>query len=147
MNKISINEYQISPDHYINGKRVASSTNPPTSARSTAVLGEVSAGGQAEVDAVAAARLPFLPGRRWVPKVACTIWNGWRTSSSITPRCWHAGRHRQWFAASLLRVMKRGAHNIHYFAEYAVEKLQRAQWTPSTATHNKILINRLGLRH
>ena len=47
--------------------------------------------------------------------------------------------------ASRLRVMKRGAHNIRYFAEYA-EKLQGEEWdTPPANAHNRVVYQPAGV--
>jgi 5-carboxymethyl-2-hydroxymuconic-semialdehyde dehydrogenase len=64
---------EVSTDHWIDGRRVASSQGfSDLSPVDGSNLAEVSAGGQAEVDmVVAAAARPFRPGPRWVRKAAC----------------------------------------------------------------------------
>lgn len=107
MNKISINEYQISPNHYINGKRVASPrTFTDISPIDGRVLGEVSAGGQAEVDAAVAAakaafpawaalgpegRLPYLERLAHVIEHNAEMLPSWRRPTTVRcskPACW-----------------------------------------------------------
>lgn len=141
MSDIIIDEFTISPDHYIDGKRVSSEdTFDDHSPVDGAFLGKISAGGQKEADmAVTAAkaafpewaalgpegRLPYLERfahviEENVPKLAKveTIDNG------------------SLYEASLLRVMKRGGHNIHWFAEYAVEHLKEHELAWDTTHRN-----------
>ena len=151
MNKISINEYQISPNHYINGQRVASPrTFTDISPIDGRVLGEVSAGGQAEVDAAVAAAKAAFPawaalgpeGRlHYLERLAHVIEHNAEMLARV-----ETTDNGSLLEASLLRVMKRGAHNIHYFAEYAVEKLKGHEWdTVHRNAHNKILYQPAGV--
>lgn len=150
---IQIDEFSISPDHYINGKRVASATTftdiSPIDGR---VLGEVSAGTQTEVDmAVAAAkdafpawaalgpkgRLPYLE------KLGHIIEENVDALAKV-----ETNDNGSLYEASLLRVMKRGGHNIHWFAEYAVDRLPEhaVEWdTERHNAHHRVVYNPSGV--
>ncbi len=151
MTEILIDKYQISPNHYINGKRVASPrTFTDISPIDGRVLGEVSAGGQAEVDAAVAAAKAAFPawaalgaeGRLpYLERLAHVIEHNAEMLARV-----ETTDNGSLLEASLLRVMKRGAHNIHYFAEYAVEKLKGHEWdTVHRNAHNKILYQPAGV--
>ena len=145
-NTIRIDEFTVSTDHYIGGKRVSSDKKfTDVSPIDSRVLGEVSAGGQAEVDmAVAAAhdafpawaalgpegRLPYLE------KLAHIIEENVDALAKV-----ETTDNGSLYEASLLRVMKRGGHNIHWFAEYAVEQLKEHEvvWeTPHRNAQNRV---------
>ena len=144
MGEITIGEFRISTDHYINGKRVSSAnTFTDISPIDGSVLGEVSAGGAKEVDmAVKAAqeafpawaalgpegRLPYLD------RLAHIIEENVPALAKV-----ETTDNGSLYEASLLRVMKRGGHNIHWFAEYAVDKLKGEAWdTVHRNAHNKV---------
>ena len=126
---IEIAQREISPDHYMNGQRVASAKKfVDISPIDGAILGEISAGGQVEVDAAVAAAKAAFPawaalgpqGRLpYLERLAHVIEHNAETLARV-----ETTDNGSLLEASLLRVMKRGAHNIHYFAEYAVEKLK-----------------------
>ncbi len=144
MGEITIDEFTISTDHYIGGERIASEkTFTDISPIDGRVLGEISAGGQKEVDlAVQAAqdafpawaalgpegRLPYLE------KLAHIIEERVDALAKV-----ETTDNGSLYEASLLRVMKRGGHNIHWFAEYAVEKLKGDAWdTVHRNAHNRV---------
>lgn len=146
MNEITIDEFHISTEHYINGERVASErTFTDISPIDSSVLGEMSAGGEHEVDmAVAAANAAFpawaalgpegrLP---YLEKLAHIIEENVDALAKV-----ETTDNGSLYEASLLRVMKRGGHNIHWFAEFAVEQLPKHEtvWeTPHRNAQNRV---------
>ncbi len=143
MTDIVIDNVKISPDHYINGERVSSEKKfkdySPVDGR---ILGEISAGGQKEADmAVAAARAAFPAwaalgptGRKaYLDKLAHIIEE--RVPDLALTETTDNG---SLYEASLLRVMKRGAHNIHFFAEYALELEAGAFDIPHRNAHHRV---------
>jgi len=138
---ITIDEFSISPDHYIGGKRVSSETtfadHSPIDGR---FLGDVSAGGQKEADmAVAAAKEAFpawaalgpegrLP---YLERLAHIIEENVPALAKV-----ETNDNGSLYEASLLRVMKRGGHNIHWFADYAVNRLPKHAVGWDTERHN-----------
>ena len=153
MNPIVIDEFEISPDHYINGQRVSSETTftdySPIDGR---VLGEVSAGGQREADmAIAAAKAAFpawaalgpegrLP---YLEKLGHIIEENVPALAKV-----ETTDNGSLYEASLLRVMKRGGHNIHWFAEYAVNRLPQhaVEWdTQRHNAHHRVVYNPSGV--
>jgi len=143
MGHIQIGEVTVSTDHYINGKRVPSAkTFTDMSPIDGAVLGEISAGGQAEADmAVAAARAAFpawaalgAEGRAVYLDRLAEIIERRVPDLALVETTDNGSLHE----ASLLRVMKRGAHNIHWFSEYA-KTLKGEEWdTVHRNAHNKV---------
>lgn len=143
MNYITIGDVKISTDHYINGQRVESEKKftdiSPVDGR---VLGEISAGGEREADmAVQAAGAAFPAwaalgpeGRAvYLDKLAEVIEH--RVPDLALVETTDNG---SLYEASLLRVMKRGAHNIHWFSEYA-KSLKGNEWdTPHRNAYNKV---------
>ncbi|MEM7800609.1 MAG: aldehyde dehydrogenase [Chloroflexota bacterium] len=141
MSNITIDEFTISPHHYINGERVASETTmadySPVDGR---LLGYLSAGGQREADiAVAAAKAAFpawaalgpkgrLP---YLEKLGHIIEENVPALAKV-----ETNDNGSLYEASLLRVMKRGGHNIEWFAKYAVDRLPEhaVEWV--TTRHN-----------
>jgi acyl-CoA reductase-like NAD-dependent aldehyde dehydrogenase len=147
---IEIAGVHVSPHHYINGERVASSEMfEVISPIDMSVLGEVSRGKQAEVNAaVSAAKNAFLSwaalgpeGRsKYLDKLAHIIEE--RVPDLAIVETTNNGSLHE---ASLLRVMKRGAHNIHYFSDYA-KSLRGAEWdTVHRNAHNKVLYQPAGV--
>jgi acyl-CoA reductase-like NAD-dependent aldehyde dehydrogenase len=141
---------QVSPHHYINGKRVSSTkTFEVMSPIDMSVLGYVSAGGKAEVDAAVEAAKKAFPawaalgpeGRaEYLDKLAHIIEE--RVPDLAIVETTNNGSLHE---ASLLRVMKRGAHNIHYFSEYA-KSLKGEEWdTVHRNAHNKVLYQPAGV--
>lgn len=147
--RVSVAGVDVSPDHYIDGERVTSArTFDDISPIDESVLAHVAAGGPEEVArAVAAAerafpqwaslgpagRLPYLARfagiiERCVEDLAAveTIDNG------------------SLLEASRLRVMRRGASNIRFFAEMAVS-LEAEEWdTEASNAHNRVVYDPAG---
>lgn len=153
MTTIVIDEFKISPDHYINGQRVSSATTfTDYSPIDGLVLGEVSAGGQREADmAVAAAKAAFPAwaalgpeGRRpYLERLGHIIEENVPALAKV-----ETTDNGSLYEASLLRVMKRGGHNIHWFAEYAVDRLPKhaVEWdTQRHNAHHRVVYNPSGV--
>lgn len=143
MNFLQIGEVQISTDHYINGQRVGSERRfTDLSPLDGSVLGTIAAGGQREADlAVQAARDAFPawaalgPAGRapYLDRLAEVIER--RVPDLALVETTDNGSLHE---ASLLRVMKRGAHNIHWFSEYA-QHLKGDEWdTVHRNAHNRV---------
>lgn len=130
--RINVAGVEVSPDHYIGGKRVSSdSTFQVISPIDESVLGEVAAGGQKEVDlAVQAAKEAFpawaalgAAGRAPYLKKLADLIEAHVEELAIV----ETTNNGSLLEASRLRVMKRGAMNIRFFAEWA-EKLKGETW-------------------
>ncbi|CRK83608.1 betaine-aldehyde dehydrogenase [Neobacillus massiliamazoniensis] len=132
MERIRVAGVEVSPNHYIGGKRVSSeSTFQVISPIDESVLGEVAAGSQHEVDlAVQAAKNAFPAwaalgpkGRgNYLKKLANIIEANIEKLAIV-----ETTNNGSLFESSRLRVMKRGAHNIRFFAEWA-EQLKGEIW-------------------
>lgn len=130
--RIRIAGVEVSPDHYIGGKRVSSeSTFQVISPIDESMLGEVAAGTQHEVDlAVQAAKNAFPAwaalgpkGRgKYLKKLADVIETNIEKLAIV-----ETTDNGSLFESSRLRVMKRGAYNIRFFAEWA-EQLKGEVW-------------------
>ncbi|GAB4428490.1 MAG: 5-carboxymethyl-2-hydroxymuconate semialdehyde dehydrogenase [Anaerolineae bacterium] len=150
MAEIVIAGIRISPDHFINGERVASAqTFEDISPIDQSLLGHISAGSSAEVDAAAlAARQAFPTWAALGPQGRGVYLR--RLAEVIERRVEDLAivettDNGSLLEASRLRVMKRGAHNIRYFAEYA-EKLQGEEWdTPPANAHNRVVYHPAGV--
>jgi betaine-aldehyde dehydrogenase/5-carboxymethyl-2-hydroxymuconic-semialdehyde dehydrogenase len=151
MQEIIIDQTRISSAHYIGGKRVSSERKfIDLSPIDSSVLGEISAAGPMEVDmAVKAAREAFpawaaLGPRGRLPyleKLAHIIEE--RVPELALVETTDNG---SLYEASLRRVMKRGGHNIHWFAEFAAEKLKGPEWdTVPRNVRNKVLYQPAGV--
>ncbi len=140
----------VSTDHYIGGQRVSSPQRfddiSPIDGR---VIAQVARGGAAEVNqAVAAAkdafpawaalgphgRLPYLEKLAHIIEARVPDLAAVETTDNGSLR-----------EASRLRVMKRGAHNIHWFAEYATTLKGDEFATPHRQAHNKVLYQPAGV--
>ncbi|MGO0063434.1 aldehyde dehydrogenase [Brevibacillus fluminis] len=130
--RINIAGVEVSPDHYIGGKRVSSaSTFQVISPIDESVMGEVAAGGQAEIDlAVQAAKEAFPAwaalgpsGRAPYLKKLADVIEAHLEELAIV----ETTNNGSLLEASRLRVMKRGAMNIRFFAEWA-ETLKGESW-------------------
>ncbi|MEL7235339.1 MAG: aldehyde dehydrogenase family protein, partial [Chloroflexota bacterium] len=143
MGFIQIGEVRISTDHYINGERVASEqTFTDISPIDGTVLGEVSRGGKKEADMAVKAASDAFPawaalgpeGRaEYLDRLADVIER--RVPDLALVETTDNGSLHE---ASLLRVMKRGAHNIHWFSEYA-KSLKGDEWdTTHRNAHNRV---------
>jgi acyl-CoA reductase-like NAD-dependent aldehyde dehydrogenase len=128
MNKpITVAGRPISPDHFIGNRRISSpQTLEVRSAIDESLLGRVARGGQAEVNqAVAAAKAAFpgwaaLGPRGRLPyleRLAHIIESHAEDLAHV-----ETSNNGSLLEASRLRVMKRGAHNIHHFAQLALHQ-------------------------
>ncbi len=150
MNEISVAGVRISTDHFINGERVSSrQTFEDISPIDQAVLGHISAGGSEEVNmAVAAAHAAFADwaglgsqGRGVYLRRLADIIEARVEDLAIV----ETTDNGSLLEASRLRVMKRGAHNIRFFAEYA-EKLKGDEWDTQPANaHNRVIYQPAGV--
>jgi betaine-aldehyde dehydrogenase/5-carboxymethyl-2-hydroxymuconic-semialdehyde dehydrogenase len=130
--RIRIAGVDVSPDHYIGGKRISSdSAFQVISPIDESVLGEVAAGSGHEVDlAVQAAKNAFPSwaalgpkGRgKYLKKLADIIETNIEKLAIV-----ETADNGSLYESSRLRVMKRGAHNIRFFAEWA-EQLKGEIW-------------------
>jgi betaine-aldehyde dehydrogenase/5-carboxymethyl-2-hydroxymuconic-semialdehyde dehydrogenase len=129
---VNVAGVEISPDHYIGGKRVASSaTFTVISPIDESVMGEVSAGGPKEVEmAVAAAKQAFPEwaalgpkGRGVYLRKLADVIEKYVEQLAIV----ETTNNGSLLEAGRLRVMKRGAYNIRFFAEWA-EQLEGRKW-------------------
>jgi betaine-aldehyde dehydrogenase/5-carboxymethyl-2-hydroxymuconic-semialdehyde dehydrogenase len=143
MSFITIGDVRISTDHYIGGRRVASEKKfTDISPIDGSTLGEISAGGAYEADlAVQAARDAFpawaalgAEGRAVYLDRLAEVIERRVPDLALVETADNGSLHE----ASLLRVMKRGAHNIHWFSEYA-KSLKGDEWdTVHRNAHNKV---------
>lgn len=150
MVEVVIAGIRISTDHYINGERVASAQSfEDISPIDQSVLGHISAGGAAEVDAAVSAAQQAFPGWAALGPAGRGVYLR-RLAEVIERRVEDLAivettDNGSLLEASRLRVMKRGAHNIGYFAEYA-ERLQGEAWdTPSANAHNRVVYHPAGV--
>ncbi len=121
----------VSPDHYIGGKRVGSSTSfEDLSPIDLSHLADVSRGGEEEVNAaVRAAREAFPDWAALRPEGRGELL--FRLADLVEERVDQLAHvetsdNGSLLEASRLRVMKRGALNIRAFAEWAIERRERA---------------------
>jgi len=131
--RITVAGVEVSPHHYIGGKRVASSKRfTVKSPIDESVLGEVSAGGKEEIDqAVQAATRAFPEWAALGPKGRGPLLR--KLASIIEERVDELAQvetrdNGSLLEASRLRVMKRAALNIRFFADYAEEREQE-KWS------------------
>lgn len=140
---IVVDGVRISPLHYIGGRRVSSDrTFEDVSPIDESLLGHVAAGGLHEANAAVAAAREAFP--RWAalgPEGRAPHLK--RFADVIEQRVEQLAivettDNGSLLEAGRLRVMKRGAHNIRFFAEYA-ERLQGEEWDNETANaHNRV---------
>lgn len=150
MGEVTIQNRRISTDHYINGKRVASvKTFEDISPIDQSLLGHISAGGTEEVEvAVTAARRAFPEWAARGPTGRGVYLR--RLADIIESRVEDLAivettDNGSLLEASRLRVMKRGAHNIRYFAEFA-EKLKGSEWdSQAVNAHNRVVYQPAGV--
>lgn len=150
MSHITIGQVRISTDHYINGERVASAqTFEDISPIDQTVLGHISAGGAAEVEAaVSAARQAFPGWAAFGPQGRGVYLR--RLADIIESRVEDLALvettdNGSLLEASRLRVMKRAALNFRYFADYA-EKLTGEEWDSQPANaHNRVVYQPAGV--
>ncbi len=148
--RLTVAGVSVSPDHYIGGLRVRSrQTFSDISPIDESLLGEISAGGAAEVDrAVEAASAAFpewaalgAHGRApYLQRLADIILERVEDLSIV-----ETTDNGSLLEASRLRVMKRGADNIRFFAEMA-ERLRGDEWdTVARGAHNRVVYNPSGV--
>ena len=150
MNKTVVAGVRVSTDHYIGGQRVPSAqTFEDISPIDGKVIAQISAGGQAEVNAAVATAKAAFPawaalgpeGRLpYLEKLAHVI-EARVPDLALVETTDNGSLHE----ASRLRVMKRGAHNIHWFAEYAVNLKGDEFDTPHRQARNKVLYQPSGV--
>lgn len=138
--KILIANVPVSPDHYIGGQRVSSKrTFTVISPIDESVLGEVAAGGEKEVDEAVTAALKAYPEwaalgpkgrgaylRRFADIVESRVEELAAVETASNGSLLESGR---------LRVMKRAAYNIRFFAEWA-ETLKGESWESNGTQYN-----------
>ncbi|HET7442152.1 MAG TPA: aldehyde dehydrogenase family protein, partial [Terriglobales bacterium] len=150
MTEISIAGVRVSPDHFIANRRFASSrTFEVRSPIDGNLLGRFSAAGKSEVEqAVKTAEKAFLEWAALGPKnrgvylrrLADLIEQNVEKLATV-----ETINNGSLFEAGRLRVMKRSAHNIRFFAEMA-ERLQGAQWATDAANaQNRVTYDPAGV--
>jgi aminomuconate-semialdehyde/2-hydroxymuconate-6-semialdehyde dehydrogenase len=154
MNTVKIAGVQVSTDHFINNQRVSSAnTFEAHSAIDESLLGRVARGSQLEVDlAVQAATAAFpawaalgASGRFEILERLAHIIEA-RVEDLAAVETMNNGSLLE---ASRLRVMKRGGHNIHFFAQMAKDLLQdpKNEWDTEAAknAHNSVRYDPAGV--
>ncbi len=154
MNSVKIAGVQVSTDHFINNQRVSSVDSfEAHSAIDESLLGCVARGTQLEVDLAVAAATAAFPA--WAAL-------GAHGRFEILERLAHIIEHRvedlaavetmnngSLLEASRLRVMKRGGHNIHFFAQMAKDLLHdpKNEWDTQAAknAHNSVRYDPAGV--
>jgi len=140
----------VSGDHFIDGGRVASTeTMAVHSPIDGARLGRVSAAGSDEVEAAVGAAARAFPewaalgpaGRgRILRRLAALIERDVESLALV-----ETINNGSLLEASRLRVMKRAALNIRFFADLA-ERLHVAEWeTPASKAHNRVAFDPAGV--
>jgi acyl-CoA reductase-like NAD-dependent aldehyde dehydrogenase len=136
----------VSPLHYIDGRRVPSASGETLEVRSPIdwdwKLADVAAGGRAEVDAAVAAARRAFPG--WAalgPEGRREILS--RFADAIEARVPDLAKvetvdNGSLYEAMRLRVLPRGANNIRFFADYAVERLPEPARTLHGGERNRV---------
>lgn len=146
--RILIANVPVSPAHYIGGQRVSSKkTFTVISPIDESVLGEVAAGGEKEVDEAVSAALKAYPEwaalgpkgrgvylRRFADIVESRVEELAAVETASNGSLLESGR---------LRVMKRAAYNIRFFAEWA-ETLKGKSWE-SNGTQYSVLYQPSGV--
>src|SRR5579883_3051798 len=150
MGHIFVEGVRVSTDHYIGGQRCASSrTFEDISPIDESLLGQIAAGGQAEVEqAVAAAQQAFPAwaalgpqGRgEYLRRFAAVIEGHVEELAAV-----ETADNGSLLEASRLRVMKRSASNIRFFADYA-ERLRGESWdVEASNARNTVLYQPAGV--
>jgi acyl-CoA reductase-like NAD-dependent aldehyde dehydrogenase len=149
MAEVQVAGASISTEHFIDGRRVESARRfAVRSPIDNTLLGHFSAGGEREVDlAVAAAKAAFpewaaLGSRRrgvYLRKLADRIEQNAEILAMV-----ETANNGSLLEAGRLRVMKRSAHNIRFFADWA-EGLHGAEWqTEAAKAHNRVVYDPAG---
>ncbi|HET8840171.1 MAG TPA: aldehyde dehydrogenase [Ktedonobacteraceae bacterium] len=150
MGHTSVEGVRISTDHFIGGERVASSrTFADISPLDEGELGQIAAGGEEEVEmAVAAARRAFPAWAALGPQARGVYLR--RFAEIIEAHVEDLAAvettdNGSLLEASRLRVMKRSASNIRFFADYA-ERLRGESWEmAANNAHNTVLYQPAGV--
>src|SRR5579883_1977945 len=148
--RLAVAGVAVSPDHYIGGRRLSSGrTFEDISPIDESLLGEISAGGADEVDAaVQAARKAFPDwaalgphGRGvYLRRFAAVIEGHVEELAAV-----ETADNGSLLEASRLRVMKRSASNIRFFADYA-ERLRGESWdVEASNARNTVLYQPAGV--
>ncbi|MGJ8722411.1 MAG: aldehyde dehydrogenase family protein, partial [Salinibacterium amurskyense] len=139
MTNVQVAGVTVDTRHFINGERVASDeTFTNTSPIDASPLGEISRGGQREVDmAVAAARAAFPGWAATSPKDRAAIMH--KIADLVEERVSELANVETMDNGALLRshlrgVMPRVAHNFRFFADYLVNDLGHPDF--ETRGHN-----------
>ncbi|GHD83649.1 5-carboxymethyl-2-hydroxymuconic-semialdehyde dehydrogenase [Salinibacterium amurskyense] len=139
MTNVKVAGVTVDTRHFINGERVASDeTFTNTSPIDASPLGEISRGGQREVDmAVAAARAAFPGWAATSPKDRAAIMH--KIADLVEERVSELANVETMDNGALLRshlrgVMPRVAHNFRFFADYLVNDLGHPDF--ETRGHN-----------
>jgi aminomuconate-semialdehyde/2-hydroxymuconate-6-semialdehyde dehydrogenase len=150
MGHITVEGVQISTDHYIGGERVSSAnTFEDISPIDETTLGHIAAGGPAEIRAAVEAAQRAFPawaafgpeGRGfYLRRFADIIGAHVEELAAVETR-----DNGSLLEASRLRVMKRSASNIRFFADFA-ERLQGETWNVAPANaQNTVLYQPAGV--
>ena len=141
-NKVTVAGVEISTDHFIGGKRVSSANRfANTSPVDGSHLADMAAGGKAEADAaVAAARKAFPAWAALGPKGRLPILK--KFAEGILARANELAAVETMDNGSLLmgnvhRVIPRAAHNIDFFAEWALTLDGHMIDSPEVVNHIK----------
>jgi acyl-CoA reductase-like NAD-dependent aldehyde dehydrogenase len=150
MSKLVVASRDISPEHFIDNQRVSSpETFEVRSAIDESVLGYVARGTEHEVNlAVAAAKKAFPawaalgPQERlpYLEKLAHIIESRVEDLAHV-----ETTNNGSLLEASRLRVMKRGAHNIHHFAELALHMGKTWDTEPAKNAVNSVRYDPAGV--
>ena len=140
----------ISADHFIDNRRVSSgSTFEVRSPIDDSPLGFVSAGSEREVNMAVEAAQRAFPA--WAALGPAGRGSKLRALADLIERdverlaIVETTNNGSLFESGRLRVMKRSAHNIRFFAELA-EQLVGAEWDTSAAgTHNRVAYDPAGV--
>src|SRR5215470_8495560 len=150
MTEISVLGVRVSPDHFIGNRRVASAGSfEVRSPIDGSVLGHFASGAQAEADlAVRAAQDAFPqwaalgPKKRgvYLRRLAALIKQNVEKLALL-----ETTNNGSLLESGRLRVMKRSAHNIGFFAEMA-ERLQGSEWeTDGANVQNRVVYDPAGV--
>ena len=144
MGHIMVEGVRVSTDHYIGGERVSSTrTFEDISPIDETTLGHVAAGGSAQIEAaVTAAQKAFLAWAALGPQgrgVYLRRFAGIIEAHVEDLAAVETIDNGSLLEASRLRVMKRGAHNIRFFATYA-EQLHSEVWDMSDRNAQNLVL-------
>lgn len=139
-NTVSVAGVEVSTDHFIGGRRVASKERfANISPIDGSHLAEMSAGGKAEIDeAVGAARKAFAPWAALGPKGRLPVLK--RFAEGIRARAKELAAvetadNGSLLGGNLMRVVPRAAQNIEFFAEWALTLEGHTIDSPEVVNH------------